>query len=219
MRIVIAGCGRVGSDLALRLAAEGHDVSVIDSREGVFRRLGKAFDGLTHVGRAYEVSVLEQAGIETADAFVAVTDSDNANLMSVQIAKKVFGVERTVARLDDPARAGAYQALGVHYVAGAKLTSDVIREEILAEAFRYHVTFSSGDVEIAEMVMGPAVEGRVVGDLEIRNDLRVAAVQRDGVTHIVDERFSLRPGDLVVAAARLGAHGKVKKYLRVIDGI
>ena len=153
MRIVIAGCGRVGSDLACG-SPGGPRCLRHRQRDGVFRRLGNTFNGTTHDGYAYDIRVLREAGIEFADAFVAVTDSDNANLMSVQIAKQVFGVARTVARLDDPARADAYRALDVHYVAGAKLASDVIREDILAEDFRYHITFSNGKVEIVDMVIG-----------------------------------------------------------------
>ncbi len=213
MRIVIAGCGRVGSDLAIRLADEGHDVSIVDSRDGAFDRLGTTFNGTTHDGPAYDIRVLRDAGIEFADAFVAVTDSDNANLMSVEVATRVFGVGRTIARLDDPARADAYRALDIHYVAGAKLTSDVIREEILAEHFRFHITFSTGDVEIAEMVLGSAAVGMTVADFEIPGDLRVAAVRRDGITHIISPDFALRPGDLVVAATRSAAYAKVKKLL------
>ncbi|MCH8986141.1 MAG: NAD-binding protein, partial [Acidobacteria bacterium] len=70
MRVVIAGCGRVGSNLARSLADLGHDVSVIDDRPGVFKRLGSTFDGTTHDGRAYDVGILKDAGIESADAFI-----------------------------------------------------------------------------------------------------------------------------------------------------
>ncbi len=214
MRVVIAGCGRVGSDLALRLTADGHDVSVIDNREGVFRRLGSTFNGTTHDGLAYDIRVLRDAGIEFADAFVAVTDSDNANLMSVQIATKVFGVATTIARLDDPERAAAYRALGVNYVAGAKLASDVIREKLLHDAFRYHVTFATGDVEIAEMIVGDEGGGMTVEDFELPGDLRVAAVQRAGITHVVTSDFVLAVDDLVVAATRPAAYAKLRRLLR-----
>jgi trk system potassium uptake protein TrkA len=214
MRVVIAGCGRVGSDLALRLTAEGHDVSVVDNRDGVFNRLGSTFNGTKHEGLAYDIGVLREAGIEFADAFVAVTDTDNANLMAVQIAKQVFGVEKTLARLDDPARADAYRALGVRYIAGAKLAANVFHEQLVADAFRYHVTFSRGDVEITEMVIGHGAAGMTVAEFEIPDDLRVAAVQRRGITHVVSPEFVLEPDDLVVAATRTEAYHKVRHLLR-----
>lgn len=213
MRIVIAGCGRVGSDLALGLAEEGHDVSIIDARPDVFARLGSTFNGTTHQGYAYDIKLLTEAGLEFADAFVAVTDSDNANLMSVQIAKQVFGVPRTIARLDDPERADAYRALDIQYVAGAKLASKVIREQVMDEEFRYHITFSTGDVEITEMVLGASAEGLTVAELEVPDEMRIAAVQRNDRTHVVDDGFALRQGDLVVAATKPGVRRKVLKYL------
>ncbi len=214
MRVVIAGCGRVGSDLARGLADEGHDVSIIDHRAEVFRELGTTFNGTTHDGYAYDIRILKEAGIEFADAFVAVTNSDNANLMSVQIAKQVFGVPQTIARLDDPARADSYRALDIHYVAGAELASKVIREQIVDDEFRYHVTFSAGDVDITEMTLGPAADGLAVRDLEVDEWLRIAAVQRRGVTHVVTPDYVLAEGDLVVAASRPGVRAKVRKYLR-----
>lgn len=215
MRIVIAGCGRVGSDLALTLSEEGHDVSVIDNRPGVFDRLGSTFNGTTHEGLGYDVRLLRDAGIEFADAFVAATDSDNANAMAVQVAKRVFGVPKTIARLDDPAREDAYRALDVQFVPGARLTSKVIHEQIVREEFSYHVTFSGGDVEIVEMIIGAEGDGRPVVDLEVPGDLRVAAVYRGQRTLIPDDDFALAHGDLVVAAARSGARKKIRRYLAV----
>jgi trk system potassium uptake protein TrkA len=218
MRIVIAGCGRVGSDLALTLSEEGHDVSVIDSRPEVFERLGSTFNGTTHDGLGYDVRVLRESGIELADAFVAATDSDNSNAMAVQVAKRVFGVPKTIARLDDPAREDAYRALDVQFVPGAKLTSKVIHEQLVREEFSFHVTFSGGDVEIVDMVVGPHGEGIAVAGLEFPDELRVAAVTRGKRTFIPDGDFLLAEGDVVVAAARSGARKRIHRYLAAKGG-
>lgn len=218
MRIVIAGCGRVGSDLAITLSEEGHDVSVIDNRPGVFDRLGSTFNGTTHEGLGYDVRLLLEAGIEFADAFVAATDSDNANAMAVQLAKRVFGVPNTIARLDDPAREEAYRALDVQFVPGAKLTSKVIHEQVVREEFSYHVTFSGGDVEIVDMIIGPEGAGLKISELEVSGELRVAAIHRGQKTLIPDDDFALAKGDLVVAAARGGARKKIRQYLAVKEG-
>ncbi len=217
MLIVIAGCGRVGSDLAMSLSEAGHDVSVVAADEQRLARLGTSFNGRTEVGLAYDVRTLRRADIEFADAFIAVTPNDNANLMAVQLAKQVFGVPRTIARLDDPARADAYRALDVDYVAGAHLISRVIQEQIVEDEFSYHVTFSSGDVEIVEMGIGPQGDGVTVSEFEIAGRLRVAAVRREGRTLIPEDDFRLSEGDLVVAAAKHGASGKVGKYLVADD--
>jgi trk system potassium uptake protein TrkA len=219
MRIVIAGCGRVGSDLALTLVDEGHDVSVIDMRPSNFERLGSTFNGITYEGLGYDVQVLRDAGIEVADAFVAATDSDNANAMAVQVAKRVFGVPTTIARLDDPAREEAYRALDVQFVPGAKLTSKVIHEQILREEFSFHVTFPGGDVEVVEMTIGPEGAGLAVEDFELPDNLRVAAVHRAHRTVIPGAGFALAEGDLVVAAARSGARNKIRRYLAVKEDL
>ncbi|MFV9673316.1 MAG: potassium channel family protein, partial [Acidimicrobiia bacterium] len=159
------------------------------------------------------IRLLKEAGIEFADAFAAVTDSDNINVMSVQLAKQVFNVPRTLARLDDPGRADSYRVLDIPYVAGAQLTANVIFERLIDEEFEYHVTFSGGDVEVVEMHLGPKADGITVEDLEVDNQLRVAAVRRGDRTHIPDESFELRENDLVVAAARHGVRDRVHRYL------
>ncbi len=212
---MIAGCGRVGSDLALHMAEEGHDVSIIDNRPGKLEALGTTFNGTTHFGRAIDIRLLKEAGIEFADAFAAVTNSDNMNVMSVQLAKQVFGVPRTLARLDDPGRADSYRTLDISYVAGAHLTANVIFEQLVNEEFAYHVTFSGGDVEVVEMSLGAKAEGLTVEDLEVEDQLRVAAVRRGGRTYVPDPSFELYENDLVVAAARLGVHNRVRRYLKM----
>jgi trk/ktr system potassium uptake protein len=217
MRIVIAGSGRVGSDLAITLSEEGHDVSVIDDDETSFELLGGTFNGTTHPGLAYDVQVLREAGIEFADWFVAVTDADNANAMAVQVARSVFGVPETIARLDDPARAEGYRAMDIRYIAGTQLMSRVLYEQIVDPEFDYHITFSAGDVEIVDMVLGPAARDLTVADLEVKGELRVAAVQRGDRTIIPGPDHRLRPGDLVAAGARQGALKKVRKYLEDVE--
>ena len=213
MRIVIAGCGRVGSDLAKRLASSGHDVSVIDATPDGLVSLGTTFNGTTHTGVAYDVDTLKEAGIEDADAFIAVTNSDNANLMAVGVAKEVFAVPRALARLDDPARESAYRALSIDYVAASAIVSKVIYESIVDDEFRYHLTFAGGDVEVVEMVIGDQAAGLTVGELEKEGGIRVAAVRRRQETLIPGQESELEPNDLVVAAVRKGTRGKVKKYL------
>ncbi len=213
MRIVIAGSGRVGGELAHALAANGHDVAVVDISKPALDNLGSTFNGSVHLGLAYDVAVLKEAGIEFADAFVAVTDSDNANLMAVQLAKEVFMVPKTIARLDDPDRERAYRQLDVAYVPASTLVSKVVYEQIIEQEFQFHVTFEDGETEIVDMRMGPAAEGLRMTDLEIGERLRVAAIRRKGQTFIPTPDSLLRDGDLVVAAARRGVFSKVRRYL------
>lgn len=213
MRILIAGAGRVGGDLANALADDGHDVTVLDKSAKALEVLGSTFNGTSQKGIAYDVGDLEEAGIQVADVFVAVTDSDNANLMAVEVAKRVFAVPRAVARLDDPTREEAYRALDVEYVAGAKLVARVIYEGIVDPEFRFHTTFEEGNVEIVEFILGTGAEGAAVADLEIAGRLRVAALRRGEEVVIPDGLFPLAIGDRVVAAAKRGTRSKLLEYL------
>ena len=113
MKIVILGCGRLGAHLARRLDREGHVVTVIDRLSESFARLGNDFQGKMVLGTGIDEDVLRRAGIETADAFVAVSNGDNTNAMASEIAKLVFKVPHVVARLYDPVREDTYHTLGL----------------------------------------------------------------------------------------------------------
>jgi trk system potassium uptake protein len=128
MKVVIMGCGRVGSALAVMLADEGHDVTVLDVRAEAFRRLPADFKGKRHIGNGIDQDVLARIGVGEADAFVAVTQGDNRNAMASQIAKHIFGVKRALCRIYDPIREEMYQKLGLETISptivGARLLKD-----------------------------------------------------------------------------------------------
>lgn len=213
MRIVIAGCGRVGHQVALMLSAAGDDVSVVDRDPAAADRLGRSFDGTFHVGLAYDVDALEGAGIRDAEAFLAVTDSDNANLMAVQLAKAVFGVPRAIARLDDPAREDSYRALDVDFVAGAHLAARVMADLVHEPEFAYHTRFPTGEIQIVEIVVGPGADGLSVRALEREGGLRLAAVRRGEETMLAVDDLVVEGGDLVVAAVKRGAEARLHHLL------
>jgi trk system potassium uptake protein TrkA len=217
MRVVIAGCGRVGRQVAMLLSRAGEDVSVVDSRAEAAESLGKAFDGTFHAGLVYDVDVLEEAGIREADAFLAVTNSDNANLMAVQLAKEVFDVPIAIARLDDPAREESYRALKVSFVAGAHLVAKVMTEMIREPDFDYHVSFSTGNVQILELEVGRGAAGVSVRALEREGGIRVAAVRRGETVLVADDELVIEKGDIVVAAVRQGSEASLRVFLATED--
>jgi len=130
VNVVIMGCGRVGAQLAAWLDAEGHKVTVLDVDSYSFRRLPSGFGGTALVGNGIDEDVLRRAGIEDADAFAAVTQGDNRNVMAAQIAKHIFGVPKVVCRIYDPIREELYHSLGLETISpttvGARLLKDVI---------------------------------------------------------------------------------------------
>ncbi len=132
MKIVILGCGRLGAHLARRLDSEGHDITIIDRMSEAFARLGNDFQGKMVLGTGIDEDILRRAGIEKADAFVAVTNGDNTNAMAAEIAKLVFNVPHVVARLYDPVREDTYHTLGLmETVCPTIIGSDRISEIIL----------------------------------------------------------------------------------------
>ena len=125
------GCGRVGARLAGELAQEGHRVSVIDVEAAAFLRLPEGFTGKTVLGTGVDKDVQREAGIEDAALFLALAHGDNRNAMAAQVAKRLFGVERVVARIYDPERAAIYEVLGVTAVSPTTVLTDLLHREIV----------------------------------------------------------------------------------------
>jgi trk system potassium uptake protein len=214
MHAIIGGCGRVGAQLAERLSSEGHDVVVVDQNAAAFERLGTGFNGDTLLGDFTDRETLVRAGIQRAEAVVAVTSYDNVNLMAVQIAQILFSVPRTVARLFNPAREESYRKMGVHYVSGTRLVAKAILNEIRDEAFPLHVAFPQPDMSIVEMVVTREGHGWSIMELEQEGDVRVAAVKRGAKVRIPTLNDTVLRGDIVVAAIT----GKAPRRLRGIMG-
>lgn len=130
MKILIMGCGRVGARLASLLDAEGHEVTIMDNDTYSFRRLPPSFNGTALFGNGIDQEVLKRAGIEGMDIFVALTQGDNRNVMSCQIAKHVFNVPRVICRIYDPLREEMYTALGLETISPTKVFAQLLKEKI-----------------------------------------------------------------------------------------
>ncbi|MBI4186575.1 MAG: TrkA family potassium uptake protein [Chloroflexi bacterium] len=133
MKVIIVGCGRVGAHLAGLLDAEGHEVTILDNDAYSFRRLSPTFGGTAQLGNGIDQEALKRAGIETADAFVVVTQGDNRNIMAAQIAKYIFNVPRVVCRIYDPLRQELYQALGLESICPTVVFADMLKEKLLGK--------------------------------------------------------------------------------------
>lgn len=136
MNIVIMGCGRTGAQLAAAMDAAKHKVGVVDINAGSFARLPGSFGGVALLGDGTDEEVLRKAGIEQADAFVAVTQSDNRNIMAAQIAKYVFHVSRVICRIYDPLRKDVYEALGLEAISPTIVFAELIKDQLEAEPQR-----------------------------------------------------------------------------------
>ncbi len=133
MYIIVVGCSRVGVTIAQSLESEGHSVVVIDRSRENLQKLGRSFSGITVVGSGFAPEVLKEAGIGRADVLLAVTDSDNANIVCAQVAKKLFNLEKVFARIYDPARAATYQKMGVEIISETQLVVDALKEKVFTK--------------------------------------------------------------------------------------
>lgn len=211
MNIVVVGCGRVGSQLATMLSVEGHNVVVIDKDESSFRRLGSTFNGVTVRGLGFDEEVLDEAGIREADAFAAVTDLDNTNLMAAEVARKIFGVKHVVARLYNPVRERTYQQLDLDYVCGTTLVAESLVEKIKS-GHGHHVS-TVDDIEVIEFKAGQTLEGKRVADVELARQFRIFAITRSRASYIPEPDMVLHSGDIVFAAVKDEAFGKVERLM------
>jgi trk system potassium uptake protein TrkA len=130
MKIIIMGCGRVGAQLAIMLEKEGHEVTTIDKHADSFKRLPSDFGGKALLGNGTDEDDLKKAGIEETDAFVAVTEGDNRNVMAAQIAKNIYNVPKVVCRIYDPLRRDIYSMLGLDAISPTTVFAQLLKEKL-----------------------------------------------------------------------------------------
>ena len=191
------GCGRVGAGLARELEASGHSVSIIDQNREAFRRLGADFKGMTVSGVGFDRDILLEAGIDRADAFAAVSNGDNSNILAARVARETYGVQNVVARIYDPARAEIYQRLGIPTVATVLWTTDQIMRRLAPEGSRSEWRDASGVVQLCEVHLHHDWFGQPVSLIETSTRARVAFITRLGEGMIPSENSVLQEGDLI----------------------
>ncbi len=211
MRAVIAGCGRVGSQVAQALSLEGHNVVVIDRDPRAFERLGVSFNGETMAGIAFDEKLLRQAGIEEADAFAALTNYDNTNLMAAEVARRIFGVERVVSRLYNPDKEKTFQALDINYLCGTTILAERFMQRMVPDRLSIIAWTAHNRVLVTEFSCPARLAGRTVGWLEREELLRVGLIGRGGAMRPADREEALEEGDRVVAAVLAERVNRVRK--------
>ena len=215
MHIIIGGCGRLGAEIAEQLSVDPHtDVVVIDNDTLAFDRLGSGFNGETVVGDCTDRDVLEQAGVSGADGLIAVTRSDNANLMSVEIATHLYDVERTIARLFNPEREEVYRKLGVRYVSSTGMIAKLFLNEFQDDSYPLHVHFPDTDLAMVDLEIDTGGHAMTVEEFELDGTLRIAAVRRGPRTFIPDGTDRLERDDVITAAMKPAASRRIAELVR-----
>jgi trk system potassium uptake protein TrkA len=201
VHVVIMGCGRVGSTLAQSLENRGHTVAVIDVNADAFRRLGADFQGLTVTGIGYDQDILTTAGIERADAFAAVSNGDNSNIIGARVARETFGVERVVARIYDAKRAEVYERLGIPTVATVRWTADRMLRQIVRDDLLEVWRDPTSTISLVEVPLNPGWIGKPVRAVEEAAGARVAYVTRFGKSTLPTASMALQDSDQLFASA------------------
>lgn len=210
MYVIIVGCGRVGAELAKLLSGEGHDVVVVDKSQESFARLGDTFNGLTMVGNGFDLALLKQVGVEKADAFCAVTNGDNTNLISAQVAKKIFRVPKVFARVYDPQRAHIYAALGLDIISGTMLFSAMLRDKIIESRFSSYL-IESKDLGVIEIEIKNKLVGKSIQDINIPGDFIVVALRRMQGVIIPEPRTVLKDKDILMGVVKVSSLKAVRE--------
>ncbi len=216
MNIIIVGCGRVGSQLAVLFSERKDDVAIIDVNAESFSRLSRNYEGRTIVGVGFDEDVLIEAGVEECDVLVAATNIDNTNLMISEVGRNLFGVPHVLARLYNPNRENAYLQLGLDFVCGTVLVAEEMYSKVVAGHGSHIDTF--GDYEILHFSLDLSSKGKdsiKVSDLERDHEIRIIAFERKETkqSSIPSDDSVLNAGDIVLACVRTDLIDEFKQYM------
>jgi trk system potassium uptake protein len=200
MKIIIMGCGRVGTQVSQLLVKQGHEVIVIDHDTNALSKLGADFKGKVVHGLGFDRNVLLEAGIETAEGFVSASASDNANIVAARIARNIFRVPRVVARLYDPVRAEVYQRLGLTTISSTAWGAERIVEVVThADLDVLHV-FQDGGTTMVRVEAPARLHGHRVAQMNIPGEVSVTAISRNDHTFIPVSGTEFQEGDVIYLA-------------------
>ncbi|MEA2447658.1 MAG: trk/ktr system potassium uptake protein [Actinomycetota bacterium] len=216
MHVIIAGCGRVGSELAHSLEQMEHSVAVVDRDAEAFDRLKPSFSGKKITGFVFDRETLEEADITKADAFASVTSGDNSNILSARVAKEHYRVKHVVARIYDPRRAQIYQRLGIQTVATVRWTTDQMMRFLVPEDAAVEYTLDNGEVVVLAFQADPEIVGKHAIDFDLDSRRRVVAVSRFGVPRVPDKELTVQEGDILYFSVARGDAATLAEDLKKV---
>ena len=206
MHVVIMGCGRVGMQLSIELADDGHQVSIIDKHASAFDKLPPGFNAKTIVGLGFDRHTLELAGVADADAFVAVSSGDNSNIVSARVALEHYHVPKVIARIYDPRRAEIYERLNIPTVATTKWGVKQIQLMLLHDRQEIRESLGGGDLLRLRVPVPPHLVGKPASSINVDGQILVAGVSRGGTGFIPTAESTMQKGDyLIVILAKDGS--------------
>ena len=196
MHYVIMGCGRVGAELTIQLAKAGHTVSIVDKRKEAFDRLPPGFEAKTIVGLGFDREVLEKAGIRDADAFIAVSNGDNSNIVSARVAREYFKVPKVIARIYDPRRADIYEKLDIPTVATVRWAAKQIQYLLFHGKEQLRDTLAGGSLLQLQVAVPEHLVGKKIAGVESEGQVEVIGVEQGGTGFIPKPDSTFQNGDV-----------------------
>jgi trk/ktr system potassium uptake protein len=210
MKIIIMGCGRVGEQVALLMAAENHQITMIDNDPVKVNRVAAEMKIRTVKGVGFDRDVLIQAGIEEADAFAATSSSDNMNVIAARIARNIFHVPKVIARLYDPRRAEVYQRLGLTTISSTSLGAERIRELLIHSNDDPVMTFGGGEVCLFTIEIPAHLIGHRAKDFTIPGEIQLNSITRKDHAFIPLSGTEFQAGDLLHLTVSASAIERMK---------
>jgi trk system potassium uptake protein len=206
MHVVVVGCGRVGSELAVALERDGNTVAVIDKNRQTLLRMPERFAGRAVLGFGFDRDHLEQAGIKEAGALAAVTSGDNTNILTARIARENYGIENVVARIYDPRRAVIYQRLGIPTVASVAWTTDQALRKLTPDRTVTEWSDPTGGIDLVERMLPERWAGKKLVDLNVGDRHQVVSIVRAGRSRLFSPELVGQEGDVLhIAVVRESA--------------
>ncbi len=196
MHFIIMGCGRVGSELTVQLSQAGHTVSVIDKRKAAFDRLPPGFNAKTIVGVGFDQEALEEAGIREADAFIAVSNGDNSNILSARVAREHYHVPTVIARIYDPRRAEIYERLNIPTVATVRWAAKQIQYLLFHGKEEMRDTLAGGTLLLLQVEIPDHLIGQKITEVCSEGEVEVVGVDRGGSGFIPKPDSTFQEGDV-----------------------
>ena len=213
MKVIVVGCGKMGSGLALELVKKSHTVTVVGGSMDEFAMLGKGFKGETIVGVAFDKQILEQAGIERADAIVACTKSDETNALIGRIARNNYRVPRVISRLYDPRKAEIYRTLGIQTISATEWGVKHAIELLSYDQLDVVAGLGNSGVDVVRVEVAELLVGKKIVDITAAGEFSVCALSRQNQTFIPTLGTVLQKGDVVYCNVLVSS---VKQFKHVL---
>ncbi|GIK77254.1 MAG: TrkA family potassium uptake protein [Acidobacteria bacterium] len=219
--MLVVGGGKVGWNLARELIDKGNEVTVIESDRERFLTIEQELEHRVHYGDASELWVLERAGIARAAMVIAVTGDDEDNLLICQVAKDKYGVERVIARVNNPRNRQHFELLGVKpYVSATDLILRLIEREVPRYGLVHLLDLADAGIEIIDLLIGEKAQvvGRRLDELEMPKGSLLISVMREGRGFVPTPDTVLEPGDEVLAVLDPTIEEELTGYLGLEEG-